>query len=530
MPLTTCNVMPWVITDRYIRGDISRQRCVDTLTAMRADPLRWFCPNRAQRKYLSAIGSAVENRSAPQKIVLCTFGNRAGKTEATIQFMLNVGLGPQSGHFDQWYVRTWPYPKTMWYCSTPDALEDVIIPRVNDILSTKPGKFEIEKPGKRIHRIVFKDTRRDLIFKSFDQDNTAFESGTVGLLAGDEPMSRRKYNACKGRLTMGGLMVLPMTPLEVEPYVVNEIDRMSLDGVQGYSHVTASMWDAVRSVGGHLRDSYVAHYEKIQNQDEVDARVYGKFVYFSGAVYPMMSRERHLVDILDWWPPPPGSTWMMTVDPHTGRMPTMIWAYRTPYGRYVIVDEFPLDKSRPLWELKFIDSLDHYADAVGEIERRWGIVNPIRIMDRHGGWKRESTTSTYNRDFTMALNRIGLKGRFLKSYAHPNLHEEVGAGIQRVSELLKFDMFDGMPGLLISDDCKHVWRGMTQHRRRTSLSSDKVFSEERFVELEKDFPDNVRALVCHGVWPTGDQRETQDSVPARKATYDIAAKLAGRTR
>ena len=92
----------------------------NTLSKMYEYPMEFFCPNGAQNDYIRAIGDSTRDTNVP--VLLCTFANGVGKTTATIHTILNFVYGAQNGWFDYPIFHKFPYPKTVWYCSTAETI------------------------------------------------------------------------------------------------------------------------------------------------------------------------------------------------------------------------------------------------------------------------------------------------------------------------------------------------------------------------------------------------------------------------
>src|SRR5678816_963601 len=112
-----------------------------------------------------------------------------------------------------------------------------------------------------------------------DVDEQQMESANVGLVVIDEPAPQFIWNAVKSRVRMGALTLLPMTPLNVEPYIIDEIAKTNNPDL--YAQITASVYDACeeRGIRGHLEAQIIDEMVEKYPPDEREARVYGKFMY-----------------------------------------------------------------------------------------------------------------------------------------------------------------------------------------------------------------------------------------------------------
>lgn len=149
--------------------------------AVAADKLKFYCPNGANEKLINTVAHCTRDTDMP--IILCTYANGVGKTTSVQQIIANIVYGPQNGWFDQGVFRAWPFPKNLWYVSTPAALEEKMGENGEDsILSLlKPGTYKAFKGNKKyVSKIEFTNGFTLRAF-SFEQDPKEFESANVGL-------------------------------------------------------------------------------------------------------------------------------------------------------------------------------------------------------------------------------------------------------------------------------------------------------------------------------------------------------------
>ena len=190
------------------------------------EPLKYYVPTGANEKYIKTVANSTKDSNIP--IVLCTYANGTGKTSSTIHIILNTIYGPQNGWFDYELFRNFPFPRRIWYISNAEALKNRVIPEFIRLLKSKEGTYKTYKDNyPYIARIEFKNGWT-IFFKTFDQDPGTFESLRLGIIVPDEPMPEPLWRACEGRMTQGCISLLPMTPLECPPYILDEIAKGNL--------------------------------------------------------------------------------------------------------------------------------------------------------------------------------------------------------------------------------------------------------------------------------------------------------------
>ena len=498
---------PESIINELVRQD--RHEDASTFVqAVETSPLRYWCPNGAQEEYIKAVARSYEGHPIP--VTLVTFGNGCGKTTASVHILLNIILGAQNEWFDYpLFTEPFKHPKLAWVMSTAEAIDATIVPLIESLLPKqyRHYKFTKNKKGKSIvTEILLEDW--EIRFKTFDQDPKTYESANVGLGIIDEPQPEELWKAYKSRRRMGNVTMMPMTPLDCPPYIIDEVKDSADSGREGYTHLTASVYDVckVRGVRGHLDakiiDEMVAGYDS----EERDAHAYGKFMYFSGMIYPEWDEKIHVVSPKKF-PLPDYSKVdydiVQVVDPHDGRFSASIWAftYPLPTGeeRTVIFAESPVETDRPFWEFKRSATTEEEVRAWLKIEKEHGIHRReiYRIMDKRFGWQTRGQTCLADL-YSEAGDIVGRDFNFSPSYDVPNKEGEINYGHRMVKQALK-PLSDGLPALLVWRTCYHTKNGIKHYikKKMTGKASDEYATADgKIIEKYKDFPDAVRYLIC----------------------------------
>ena len=488
-------------------------------TASILDPLKYYCPNGAQEQFINTVALSYQDSKIP--VVLFTAANGVGKTTITIHTLLNMVYGVRNGWFDQGIFKDFPYPKVIWYCSSVETIKNTVIPEFDRLVAE--GSVEMLKDGKpHVSRMRF-GSGWMVVFKTYDQDPSTYESANVGVIVADEPMPEPLWRAVKSRRRMGAVTLLPMTPLYTPPYILDEVKRAVDRGDKGYYHLKATVYDACRSRGkrGHLDSEIVDAMVKSYDPEERQARAFGEFTYFSGLIYPSINRDVHFVEPEDY-PIPGYSRIFHVVDPHDSRMSACIWAALTPTGRYIIFSEYPNNTTQPYWDMKRPYSIEKEVEQWLEIEKvnpDWKVDN--RIMDRTFGWQTRGQR-TLSDIYLQEGKKHGVSLAFSPSYKGGRAEGEIQMGHKLVRKQLE-PMKDGKPGLVIYNNCYHVWNGLTHYVRKheqSKSSGDRGAGEGKIVEKYKDFPDVVRYLVCTAMRAS----IRKDKVhPSRKKWLDFKA-------
>jgi len=490
-----------------------KKKCANLKAAAKFDPLKFFCPNGAQERIRDAIVSGLRNSRIPT--ILFTCGNGVGKTTLSVHVIGNIIFGPQSGWFDFDVFRNWDKPKLIWYISTADAIADTISPMIQEVWTSKfitERESATFKDGKKyISRIVTKDGWT-ILFKTYNQDPSKFEAAQVGIIVMDEPAPLPIWKAIKSRRRNGCLTLLPMTPLYCPPYIVDEVTKGVNQKKLGYYKVEASVYEASTDtinhggVRGHLDPPTIEEMVDSYDEEEKQARIYGKLMYFSGSVYPEYSEELHVVDPEDWPIVARKYTIFQVTDPHDSRPCACLFAAVTPpdkYGmpRVIIYAETPDDddgrkKSKQFWEYKQAPTLKQETERWTQIEEMFHAKADYRILDKRFGWQKRARTT-----FHKLFSKLGFN--FIPSYDAPAGEGEILYGHTEVKRFLQKDE-NGIPYLLIHPSCRHVRAGFTYYIRRKLIgkaSEDVAESDGVLVEKYKDFMDLVRYLIVGIITP-----------------------------
>jgi len=520
------------------------------LRGVEANPLKYFCPNGAQEQVIQLIVDA--NKITKIPTLLITFANGSGKTTIAVHIIANLVYGPQNGWFDYPIFRNWPYPKLIWYNSTPDTLKDKFNPEFEklinpfDVVKTL-AEYESSKDSKPyISKYKFLNSDWELTCKSYEQHPKMFESADVGAIFNDEPARDSIRRALKSRRREGCMTAEIMTPLYCEPDTFNDIkqadDRVKAGKKRTMWHITADVYQACRERGirGHLDAGIIDDMVDEYDEDEREARVEGKAMYFSGMIYRALRREKHLVDPEEYPIDGPGQ-FMFVADPHESRDTAGIWMFKTPpigrenpRPRFIVFNEYPEYQGRPFWQMKSqktafeeVSKWKQYEREVLKVERSTDI---RRVLDRHFGWQKRGEKSM-DQLYREAGNRLGWPIVFNPSYTSKGEENEIIYGHKQVRYQLG-DLEDGRPGLVIWQHCMHTWNGLGSYIRKhetTKLAEDKAAGEGKIVEKFKDLPDVVRYGVCDAFTATTDRRplneqERQSQIVHGKRPPDKAKK------
>ena len=461
------------------------------------DPLRFFCPHGGQERFIHQVVDSM--RGSKMSTVLCTAGNGWGKTTITVNILLNFIYKPQNGWFDYPCFWNFPYPKLVWVVTTSTSLKNVMLPEI--LRLSKPGTYKTYNQGKPTVSMIEYENGWRVNFFTTDQGVEQFESATVGMIICDEPVDEPIFKALKSRKRGGNLMLLPMTPLDIDPYIIDEVVSQANSGQSGYYHIEGSVYEASRlngvgehcGVRGHLDPDVIDSMVQSYDSDERESRVYGRFMYFSERILGNFREDITVV--------PAGSVpidyerdfILQAVDPHDGRESASVWFAVKSDGRVVAFMESPTDKSKPFWEMKRQVSIPDEVRNWYELEVGSGVKCSRRVIDKRFGWQKRGGTNLSTLYYEAGKN-IGMSLNFVGSYKNESDLGEIAYGHKIVRQYLE-KQENGQSRLVIWDNCWHLINGIKHYvrkRAKTVTELNRSHDENKIIEKYKDFPDVLR--------------------------------------
>jgi len=462
------------------------------------NPLSKYIPTGKQEELLHAVG---EENGYWQFILPA--GNSSGKSCVSVAILANIMWGPQSDWFDLPRFRQWPYPqKKFWYISEQSTLKETIVGTdeigQSEIKKWFPvGRYDLSKGGYEFYSKLTTDTGWIGTFKTFDMDQSKFESDKISVAIFDEPPPEAIYNAVLARLTLGGIVLMPMTPLSSSAWVKDRLVDKAGPG-SGIFVLYADIESACKTHGvrGFLDHDIVMRIVAEYDEEERDAREKGTFMHLSGLVYKGLhpSIHRHTRA-------PESFTQdqyriFNIVDPHPTRPPAIIWAAVDRQGRVFVVDEWPpMEQFGHYHKInKFSMTTREVCEEIKNIEavNGWNPQNVMRVMDPNYG-------PTKNNDVGLSTQQLFFKhGRELSwpLRYNVNVNDDIHEGHRAVKDLI-FVNPDGQTRLLIGQNCAQTWYQMTHYawKPRRGERADVDGPSERVGQRFKDLPDTVRYLA-----------------------------------
>ena len=538
----TCRITEFKLEnqpDVYIRRLAKQKKykeAAEFAIAVRKNPLKFFCPNVAQEKLLKTIFESTKDTNLP--VILSTFANGVGKSTLIVQLIINIANGKAyNGWFNHQFVLDWKYPKNIWYAAPLAQLENTVSKLLYSL--TKDRKEWIQLKKSHTYFSYFENVETGFVIEliSYEKATENLEGPTLGLIVMDEPARKQIWNTFKSRRRMGCVTIMIMTPLYVEPYILEEIrrgeERQKEDERKIYFYLKASVFDAqafdekewelyerltpqerlergLINKRGHLTKMNVADLVASYDADEREARAYGEFMYFSTRIYSEYKTNLHYRDPEDF-PIDKAIAIIQATDPHESRPAATVYMAIVPVNkekneyRRIIFDEYPIDKSAQFWDMKKPISKKEEVKAFIKIEINNNLVGvkKKRIIDKRFGFQKRGETSIaeiMEAEAKELCSKIGIPNDFFfeDSYSVPGKDSEIKTGHAVVKKSLEL-LSDGEPGFIILKKCIHSHIGMLNYIRRNQVSANdesKHYAEMPIVEKYKNIPDAIRYASC----------------------------------
>lgn len=484
-----------------------------------ANPLKYYCPNKPCQEVIEVFGHCLEDSKVP--LILVSTGNGVGKSEVSLQIISNLILGPKNGWFNYNIFKHFPFNKNIWYVSTPNVIQnramdefftplfrrgqykntagEIAYPEKVNMIAQKKGKNHTAVAD--FYNEVKQKVEWKIEFKTFDQPLKEFESSQPGIIIIDEPPPEGVFRACLARTRMGCIILMPMTPLDIEPFIWEMVIDNIEDGVKGYHMINGDVRDCSKknSLQGHLDHSIMTEMITRYSPDEFEARVKGVPTHFKERIYSMYEEKKHKVSPLDF-PILDALFYIQVIDPKDGAESAIIWMAYMPNTRFIVFTELPCDQSKPYWKGRRKSTAKKEVELMIEMEALYPEKTIYRIMDRHFGWQsRGGEGKTLAFKYLKAGKELGKKFFYFESYSDKSEEGEIAYGHDEVREMLNTTLDDGHPQLVIWDSCYHALNGMRKYIRKaasTKAENEKPTGGTKIVEKYKDFPDCVRYGVC----------------------------------
>lgn len=324
-------------------------------------------------------------RARPAQVRLFCAANQQGKTWALASEILSwcLGIEPWSGREVIFPGgRKW-HPGMRFGIAGEDfvnALQEDIVAKMNRLLPLKEVGCELEKvQGRVLSKVTFPQPFETSIkFMSYEMEPSKWEGYTWDGFAFNEPPPRHAWIATKrGMMRNSAPAIFAMTPIK-EPWIFEELytspDAIHLNHEEDLEQVKKSSIAVVTCTlddSPYLSEDQKAFLIRDMDEDDLEARKYGRFRHLVGRVYKNFTREKHVLtserfhELHPNWTSYPA---FCVVDPHDRKAFAMCWGVLTPQGEKVIIEEWPDFDFTKVKQWK--SSIDEYVNTIEEVEHK----------------------------------------------------------------------------------------------------------------------------------------------------------------
>lgn len=301
----------------------------------------FFIPTGKQEEFINCV------MGGKYFISLLSAGNGVGKTTLSVNMLANLFWPKGNQFFDQPLYKKWPFIKKGRIVSAPTTIKEAIIP---ELLKWFPkGRYTTSKEGKSYEYRWKTDTGFEFDLMSFEQSVEEFESANLGWVWIDEICPNAIYKACISRLRNGGILWITATPLTGSAWMYDDIIA-NQNNEQGYrTYIEADVWSASKTKGvrGYLNDEDINRMIAQYDDEDKQARIFGKFQHLTGLVFKQWNRKIHVIKPFNFTPYE--LTVVESIDPHPRNEDAVLWVGVDKFGRYFVVDD--LYKNGPIKEI-----------------------------------------------------------------------------------------------------------------------------------------------------------------------------------
>lgn len=283
-----------------------------------------FCDVLFSGKYLTGLLSAA---------------NGVGKTTAMVNALANLFWPCGNQYFQQPLMKKWPYLKKGRIISDTTTITQTIIPALKEWFPK--GRYTTTKEGKNYEYKWKTDTGWEFDLMTYNQDLSEFESANLGFAFFDEPPDKPIYIATVARMRQGGLIGIFATPLsDVGAWMYDEIVANADKAKAKYSFfMTATVFDAsiAKGIRGFLKTEDIKRMIAQYDDEDKQARIFGRFQHLVGLVFKMWDRKIHVIQPFHM--NKKDYVWIEAIDPHPRNPDAVLWAAIDRKGRYFVTDE-----------------------------------------------------------------------------------------------------------------------------------------------------------------------------------------------
>lgn len=317
----------------FTESQLIREAKLEKARRIQENKYKYFVPNGRGEGFLHELGSQ------RYFIGLYSAANGVGKTTTMCAALAEMIWPTPGGH--PWIkgplFTNFPYLKKIRIVSDPHVVESIIAEMK---LWFPKGRYVTWKGRKSYEAFWKTDNDFEIEIMTYDQDPKEFEGGNIGFIWCDEPPPKNIHKANVARLRNGGQLVITATPLKGSEWMYDDILANPNNDAGLRFFVEATVEDAckIHGVRGHLEHENILKIVSQYDEDEKQARVFGKFQHLTGLVFKMFQPKIHVIPAFDI--NFKDYTVYHYLDPHPRTEDAAAWYAVDKFNRKFVVDEF----------------------------------------------------------------------------------------------------------------------------------------------------------------------------------------------
>lgn len=354
---------------------------------------RYYEPIGKVEEYINMLGSG------DVFVSLFSAANGVGKTTAMINVLAHLFWPCDNPYFQQPIFKEWPFDiKKGRIVSDPTTVKETIVPMLEEWFPA--GRYTNQHKGKTYPYSWTTDTGWQFDLMTYEQSVKEFESVTVSFVMFDEPPPLAIFKATVARMRKGGLISIWATPLMGSAWMYDEIvanpDRESK--YRGFMEAEVEDACRIHGVRGFLEHDDILKMIAQYDDEDMQARVFGKFQHLTGLVFKSFNRDIHVIDpfevnLEDY-------VVVQAYDTHPRVNESILWVAFDRKGRAFVVDELWTDV--PTGELV---QLIKEKDTQYRVSKRFLDPSAFDVDKRRGGSYANTLSVKYNLTFQKGSKR-----------------------------------------------------------------------------------------------------------------------------
>lgn len=359
--------------------DLQREAMEEQARRRAEEKYRYYEPNGKIEEFINMVGDL------DVFVAYCSAANGVGKTRAGVNIVAHTIWPVGNKYFkSKMFTEPWPFPKNGLIVSNHATVENTVI---REILDQFPkGKYRTDKLGKQYISKITTNNGWNIDIMTYDQSIDAFESSTRGFAWFDEPPPENIFKATVARMRKGGVIFITATPINmtaawlVEKIIEKPMDEIKEHGKTGFVEADVESACIEHGVRGHLKHEDILNMISQYDDEDIQARVFGKSRALIGRVIKYWNREVHFVEpftinkrdfvVAEY------------VDTHPRTPDVVLYVAIDRFGRHFAVNELEVDGDDDMLaeEIKRVRQLYNYRIISSKIE-------PAAFnVDKHTGY------------------------------------------------------------------------------------------------------------------------------------------------